>query len=195
MQLQLIRRGLQRGRKTLAGPDCTPEQLDRLVEIRIGRQHVLTDERVEVPPVQLHAVLDEAALHRGMDQQIIRDQLADLVRRSRWSNVRLQVVPFDAGFNRANGTFAIFEPRDASDREVVNVESTGQDAYFDTPAEVAKYREIWADVLRDALSPEASRDFHRADGAGTVASAAEPVTRGRARHCAPRPRRQTTRLR
>jgi transcriptional regulator with XRE-family HTH domain len=148
-------------RMVLSGavPDCTPDELDQLVRIRIGRQHILDRERAEVPPVQLHAVLDEAALHRGTHRQIIRDQLGELVRRSHWPNVELQVLPFDAGFNRASGTFAIFEPRDPGDQEVVNVESTGQDAYFESAGEVAKYRMIWADVLSGALDAERSREL------------------------------------
>lgn len=142
---------------TGAAPACTPAELDRLVEIRVGRQAVLDAERPEIPPVELHAVLDEAALHRGAERDVMRRQLEALVTRAEWPHVTLQVLPFGAGFSRANGTFAIFEPREAGDWAVVNVESTGQDAYFETPGELGKYEGIWADVLARASSPQESR--------------------------------------
>lgn len=140
-------------------PDCSPAELDRLVEIRIGRQAVLAPDRGNVPPVQLHAVLDEAALRRGSDPAVLRDQLHTLIDRSRWPNVIVQVLPFTVGFTRASSTFAIFEPREPGDDEVVNVESTGHDAYFDTAGKVAEYRAIWDDVLRHALEPDRSREL------------------------------------
>lgn len=86
-------------------------------------------------------------------------QLEELIIRASWPNVTLQILPFSSGFTRANGTFAIFEPRDPGDMAVVNVESTGQDAYFETPSEVAKYEAIWADVLHWSLDPDQSRSF------------------------------------
>lgn len=146
---------------TGAAPGCGPAELDRLVEIRVGRQDILSATRPEVPPVRLHAVLDEAGLRRGTDKRVMRDQLAELVTRSQWPNVTLQVLPFAAGYSRVNGTFAIFEPRDPTDSAVVNVESTGQDAYFDTTAEISKYRAIWTDLLSHSLDVDESREFIR----------------------------------
>jgi transcriptional regulator with XRE-family HTH domain len=140
-----------------AAPHCSPGELDRLVEIRIGRQVIMSD-RPEAAAVQLHVVLDESALHRGT-ASVMREQLRELLSRSRWPNVTLQVLPFDAGYVMATSTFAIFEPRNESDVTVVNVESTGQDAYFDTAGEVAKYKGVWADVVERALDADQSREL------------------------------------
>jgi transcriptional regulator with XRE-family HTH domain len=137
-----------------AAPTATPQELERLVEIRIGRQAVLDPNRSDAPPVELHALLDEHALRRGADSEIMRGQLEDLLRRSEWPNVTLQLLPFDVGYTRANGTFAIFEPRDPGDGSVVNAESTGQDAYFETSSELAKYDAIWEDVLARCLDTD-----------------------------------------
>jgi transcriptional regulator with XRE-family HTH domain len=141
-----------------AAPHCSPSELDRLVEIQVRRQVVLAD-RPEAAAVQLHVVLDESSLQRGGPNSVMREQLQELHRRSRWPNVTLQVLPFESGYLMASSTFAIFEPRDDTDVTVVNVESTGQDAYFDTAGEIAKYENIWADVVRRALAPERSRDL------------------------------------
>lgn len=148
-------------RSILSGavPDASPEQLDRLVEIRLGRQAVLFADRTDAPPLELHAVLDESALHRGFDRRMMQEQLRELLTRSELPNVTLQVLPFTAGYTRATSTFAIFEPRDpTTDWTVVNVESTASDAYFDTDTEIADYRAVWRHVLASCLSPAATRD-------------------------------------
>jgi hypothetical protein len=87
----------------------------------------------------------------------MREQLEELLRRAEWPNVTLQLLPFEAGFTRANGTFAIFEPREPGDGAVVNAESTGQDAYFETSTELMKYDAIWEDVLARCLDPDRTR--------------------------------------
>lgn len=140
-----------------SAPQTTPSQLDRLVEIRMRRQLVLDPARPDARPVDLHVVLDESGLHRCTSTVVMREQLAELVRRSQWPNVTLQVLPFDAGYVAASSTFAIFEPRETTDWTVVNVESSGQDAYFDTPGDVGRYRSMWDDVVVRALDPGASR--------------------------------------
>ena len=146
-------------RMVLSGaiPQVSKAELDRLVEIRMRRQHVLAAERPDAPPLDLHVVLDESALHRGSPKAVMQEQLDELVRRSHIPNVLLQVLPFDRGYGMACSTFAIFEPRESADWTVVNVESAGQDAYFDAAGEVAKYRSIWADLVDRALDPDESR--------------------------------------
>ena len=144
-------------RRLLTGafPHCTADELNGLVEIRVGRQVFLDPEREEAPPLDFHVVVDEAGLRRGR-ADVLPDQLRVLLTRARWPNVHLQVLPFDAGFTEAVSTFAIFEPRDPADRTVVSVESTGQDAYFETPGEVARYRGMWALTSEAALDPDES---------------------------------------
>ena len=145
-------------RMVLSGaiPQCSPAELDRLVEIRVRRQNVLAADRPDAAPLDLHVVLDESALHRGTPA-VMHEQLDELVHRSHLPNVLLQVLPFDRGYGMACSTFAIFEPRESADWTVVNVESAGQDAYFDATGEVAKYRSIWTDLVERALNPDESR--------------------------------------
>ena len=156
-------------RALLAGgaPHATPAQLERLVEIRLRRQLVLNPRRPDSSPVELHVVLDETALHRGVSGSILREQLDELLARSRWPNVTLQVLPFEAGWVMASSTFAIFEPREPTDGTVVNVESAGNDAYFDSPGDVSRYLAMWDDVVARALDPDASHAFLRAHEPGS----------------------------
>lgn len=147
---------------TGAVPEASPEEIDTLVDIRMRRQAVIDPDRPDAPPLRLHAILDESALlRRPPDEAVMADQLRALLRRSELANVTLQVLPFRAGYTRVSSTFAIFDPRLQTDWPVVNVESTGVDAYFDTPNELSKYRAIWQNVLDTALDPEASRELIR----------------------------------
>lgn len=145
-----------------AVPHVTAGELDTLVRVRTGRRIVLDPGREDAPPLELHAVLDESALRRGPSAgSVMPNQLQELLDRSEQDNITLQVLPFEAGYTSADGTFAIFEPRRADDWTVVNVEGTGVDAWFDTPGQVDKYRGFWKDVLSRALDPDASRDLVR----------------------------------
>jgi hypothetical protein len=51
----------------------------------------------------------------------------------------------------------IFGPRHPHDSRVVHVESTGQDAYFEDPGELAKYDAIWTNLLERSLDPDQTR--------------------------------------
>ncbi|ANY06527.1 helix-turn-helix domain-containing protein [Pseudonocardia sp. HH130630-07] len=141
-----------------AYPTVTGTELAALLAIRMGRQRVVDPARATAEPVELHAVLDESALHRFAGApETMREQLHALVDRSHRPNVDLRILPFSAGYASATSTFTIFEPRSEQDWTVVNVESTGVDAYFDTAAEVRKYRAVWDDIVAKALDPDRSR--------------------------------------
>jgi hypothetical protein len=142
---------------TGALPQASPEELERLVEMRMHRQAILHSSRGDHPPVELHVVVDEYALHRASDRDIMREQLEVLLERSLQPNIMINLLPFAAGWTRANGTFSIFEPRHPHDSRVVNVESTGQDAYFEDPDELAKYDAIWTNLLERSLDPDQTR--------------------------------------
>lgn len=150
----------QYARDVLRGaiPDITDDELTTLADIRMGRQRVVAPDRSDEAPMELHAILDESALHRSPGSaETMRAQLRELVERSHRPNVVLRILPFSAGYTSATSTFAIFEPRSDQDWPVVNVESTGVDTYFDTPAEVHRYRAVWDDVAAKALDPDESR--------------------------------------
>ena len=117
-----------------AAPQPSVALLEELVTIRIGRQRVLRPEKGLEPPLELHAVIDEAALQRRPDEdEMMRRQLRRLVADAELRSVHLRVFPFTAGFSPAFSTFTAFEPRDPTDTVVVNVESALQDSTMNRP--------------------------------------------------------------
>lgn len=156
LQTEAYARDLLRG----AVPHVSSSELDTLVGVRTGRQIVIDPDRRDAPALRLHAILDESALYRGPSSgTVLRNQMKELLARSEQPNITLQVLPFSAGHTGASSTFAIFEPRGNDDWTVVNVESSGADAYYDTPNEIGKYRALWEDVRSRALDEERSRDL------------------------------------
>lgn len=135
----------------------TDADLDRMVRIRLGRQQVIEPDRADAPPLELHVLLDEVALHRCADPGVLRGQVAELARRAGQDNVTLQILPFRAGWTTATSTFSIFDPRDPEiDWRVVNVEGTRSDTFVDGHAVVAEYEAVWDELLGLALSPQES---------------------------------------
>lgn len=135
-------------------------ELDRLLEIRMGRQAVIDPGRADAPPLDLHVVLDEAGLWRTTDASIMDGQIRALLRRAEQPNVTVQVLPFDAGWTRSTSTFSIFEPRDpGTDWPVVNVESTGSDSYLDGEEALSTYEKVWRNTVRHALDPDDTRTY------------------------------------
>ncbi|AVT28271.1 MULTISPECIES: helix-turn-helix transcriptional regulator [unclassified Plantactinospora] len=82
-------------RAILAGFRIHPDSIDAIVATRLGRQEILYR---RPDPCQLVAVIDEGVLHRRVgDAEVMRDQLKALVAACEHPNVRVQVVPFEAG--------------------------------------------------------------------------------------------------
>ncbi|MFP5020983.1 helix-turn-helix domain-containing protein [Pseudonocardia phyllosphaerae] len=134
-------------------------EIDRMVEIRMGRQNVIEPDRADAPPLVLHVLMDEVALYRCADPTIMRGQIETLLRRREQDNVLLQIVPFRAGWTNATSTFSIFDPRDTeSDWRVVNVEGTANDVFVDSEQTIADYERIWSELLELAQSPEESQE-------------------------------------
>ncbi|WP_306356426.1 MULTISPECIES: helix-turn-helix transcriptional regulator [unclassified Nocardia] len=77
-------------------PDDSPEEWERRVQLKMQRQKVVSR---RTQPVELEAVVGEAALHRiGGSRRIMAAQLRRLADRSTEDNVELRILPFTAGF-------------------------------------------------------------------------------------------------
>ncbi|MEN3616160.1 helix-turn-helix transcriptional regulator [Plantactinospora sp. ZYX-F-223] len=82
-------------RAVLVGRRFQPDTVDGIVATRLGRQEILYR---RPDPCQLVAVVDEGVLHRRVgNAAVMRDQLKALVAACDHPNVRVQVVPFEAG--------------------------------------------------------------------------------------------------
>lgn len=135
-------------------PRHTAQQIDRLVDLRMERQHRLDDE----PPLELWAILDEAVIRRTVGgQAIMHRQLSHLLTAAERSSVTMQVLPFSCGAHAAHGgPFTILEFPDRSDSEVAYVESVAGYIYLEKDRDVRARAEAFDRLRAAALSPSAS---------------------------------------
>jgi transcriptional regulator with XRE-family HTH domain len=93
-------------RALLLGIERDVEHIERYVEFRMARQHVLAGEA----PMPYHAVVHESALRvRIGTEKVMREQLLRLLEVARLPNVTLQVFPFEmGGYSGFSRPFALF---------------------------------------------------------------------------------------
>jgi Domain of unknown function (DUF5753) len=89
-----------------ADPDASDEQIDRWVEVRMTRQHLLHKD----DPAQLVAVLDEGVLHRRVGgSTAMRAQLQHLLDLADTPTIEILVLPAEAGAHASpDGSFEVF---------------------------------------------------------------------------------------
>jgi hypothetical protein len=90
-----------------ADPDLTGEQVARRVEVRMNRQQILDREE----PVELYAILDEAALRRPVGtRKTMRAQLRRLAEGADKPHIQLRVLPMSVGAHPGvDGPFVVIE--------------------------------------------------------------------------------------
>jgi hypothetical protein len=132
------------------------ELVAAMVEITRHRQAVLDGDA----PLELWAVLDEAALHRAVgDPEVMRTQLehvADLA--DRRHNITVQVIPFGAGMHAGlHGSFWIMEFGWPYDHGLVfNETSPDRPNYLNDRGSVYDYSQLFDHLVGLALSPDDS---------------------------------------
>ncbi len=135
------------------------EEIERLVDIRMRRQQILTR---PVPP-HLWAILDESVLRRVVGSpEIMRAQLQRLITANESSNVTLQVLPFSMGAHAAAlGSFVILGGAEPS-LDVVYVDLHTGSVFMETEEELTRYRLAFEYLRAQALDMEASTSLiHR----------------------------------
>lgn len=135
-----------------------PDLVDRLIQMRIQRQAVLT--RNDEPPT-LWVIQDEASIRRMVGgAAVMRAQLERLAELSALPNVTVQVLPFVAGAHPAMaGSFALVESRDPHVSPVMYVECAGGNLYVERDLDT--FGRVFADLSSAALAPDASIRFLR----------------------------------
>jgi transcriptional regulator with XRE-family HTH domain len=142
-------------------PDVGSDEIDRRVQVRIGRQRLLTRASF---PTHLRIVLDETILRRPVGGPLVMSaQLRRLAEACELPNIALRVIPFSAGLHHGvtSGPFEILRfpsNGDGRDSEPPTVFADGftGDLYLDKPAEVdhhaAAFTGIWAAALEERVS-------------------------------------------
>jgi transcriptional regulator with XRE-family HTH domain len=138
----------------------TPEEINRLVALRMQRQEVLK----RADPLEVWIILDEAVIRRAMGPpDLMRRQLAHLCQAGLMPNVTLQVLEFCSGLHPAlAGPFAIIEFPERFDPDVIYSEGVGGQAYVEEREKAVRNQVEAFDLLRaTALPPADSSELIR----------------------------------
>jgi transcriptional regulator with XRE-family HTH domain len=137
----------------------TAADIDRRVEVRLERQHILSRSQ----PPRVHVVLNEAVLRRRVGgHEVMREQLDYLMADRDPPNVTIQVLPFEAGAHPAMvGPFTMMNFLDPSDLGVVHLEHPTTSLFLETAEELRAYEEIWDDLQSGAYAPDDTKTFLR----------------------------------
>jgi transcriptional regulator with XRE-family HTH domain len=136
-------------------PELLPHEIDRLVELRMRRQQILT--RADPPPPTLWSVMDEAVLRRPVGgRETMHAQLLRLIERAELPNVTLLVMPDDLGAHAGlDGPFAIFQFETGA-RPVVYVESQAGNLYLEKDDDLRRSQQTMNHIFAAAPGPEQS---------------------------------------
>lgn len=142
-------------------PQQTPEQIDKLVHVRLRRQEILLDD--EPDATRLLAVIDEAAVLRALatgSPDDARAQLIHLREISRRKNVSIRILPVAAGVHAGvMGTFTVYQFSDDIDRDVVLIEARSGDRYLEEHSSVLDHLRLFDAITNRALDAPGSRDL------------------------------------
>jgi hypothetical protein len=141
------------------GPgEVSEEEVARRVQLRETRQELLTQED---DPLRLWAVMDEAALRRGVGgRDVMRAQMRHLLDLGSLARVTLQVIPFDAGAHPGTaGPFSLLEFPHPDDPEAAYVETVGGELFIENLEEVKAYRVAFERLTAFALTPPETLRF------------------------------------
>ena len=157
LQTEAYARGIMRAWQ----PAWTAADIDRRVEIRLGRQDVLRQVAAGLP--QVTCIINEAVLRRNVGgNEVMYEQVELLAKERDPATVTVQVLPFNAGAHPAmSGPFQILTFHDPSDLGVVHLESAMTAITLERPEEIRRYDEIWGSLQARALSPEDSQVMMR----------------------------------
>ena len=136
-------------------PELLAHEIDRLVELRMRRQEILT--RTDPPAPTLWSVMDEAVLRRQVGgRETMHAQLQRLIQRSELPNVTLLVMRDDLGAHAGlPGPFAILQ-FETGTRPVVYVDSQAGNLYLEKDDDLRRCQQTMNHILAAAPGPEQS---------------------------------------
>lgn len=146
--------------RAIIGRGVPSNEIDALVTLRLGRQHVITRDR---DPVKYTAILLESVLHQPIGSPaILADQLRWILKLIERGNVDIRVIPTSAGWTPAHaGAFLLL--KFAAADPVVLVEHYKSSAFLRHTGDVQEYMSAREDLRHVVLSA--------ADSAGLITDA------------------------
>lgn len=136
-------------------PHAAAEEIDRLVDLRVERQALLS--RADAP--LLWVVMDETVLRRWIGgREMMREQVSALIAATEMPNVRLQVIPFSAGPHPAMyGPFHIFRFQLQELPDIAYSESLVGGVYFDERDDVSTFLEALDRMCAQAAPAQSTK--------------------------------------
>jgi len=136
-------------------PELLPHEIDRLVELRMRRQEILT--RTDPPPLTLWSVMDEAVLRRQIGgRETMHAQLQQLITASERPNVTLLVMPDELGAHPGlDGPLSILQ-FETGTRPVVYVEGQAGNLYMEKDDDLRRCQQTMNHILAAAPGPDQS---------------------------------------
>ena len=138
-------------------PDLPGSEIERRVELRVGRQALLDQDN----PPALRVLLDDAVLRRPVGgAAVMRGQFQRLLEDAARPGVTVQVLPIGVGAHAGmDGPFTIFGFPAPAEPDIVALDSAADALYLESLEDLRRYRRVFERLLPAALPPEESTAF------------------------------------
>jgi len=135
-------------RAVITGYGTPPDALGTALGTRLSRQEILYRQS---EPCQLVAVIDESVLRRRIgDSEVMRDQLKSILAACERPNIRVQIIPADAGaYPGLDGPFVIAT---VDGRSIGFLEGYLKGRVIESPEGTAELERTWESIRDYALS-------------------------------------------
>jgi transcriptional regulator with XRE-family HTH domain len=135
-------------------PMANNTEVEQRVQARMERQALLRKD----DPLQLWAIMDEAALRRQVGgTDVMRAQLDAINTAASEPHITVQVIPFSAGAHAGmQGSFFLLDFPNPADPELVFIDSMAGDLFLETEADIRRYSFLFDNLRAIALSPDNS---------------------------------------
>jgi transcriptional regulator with XRE-family HTH domain len=133
------------------------QAIERKLAVRSARQERLTAD--DAPEVWV--VLNEAVIRREVGgADVMRRQLEHIAELAERPHISVQVLRFRSGAHPAmDGSFIVLGFPEASDPDVIYLESQTGSLYLEKEPEVERYRAMFSHLVASAVGPDESRSL------------------------------------
>ncbi|MFF5567275.1 DUF5753 domain-containing protein [Streptomyces sp. NPDC012623] len=143
---------------TRVAPDQAPDEIQRLVDVRMRRQELLS----ATNPPDFWAVVHQSALMQTVGSPTVMvAQLQRVLAATELRNVTVQVLPFDSGAYPFTGAFTMLGFPEQEDPDMVYREGLTDSVYLELPSEVSLYSKAFDHLRALALNPQRSASLIR----------------------------------
>jgi len=134
-------------------PPGGPDLIERTVGARLRRQRLLT----QANPPRLHAIMDEAVLHRIVGHPaIMKAQLESIVEKTRLPNVTVQVIPYEVGsYPALDSSFTILDLPSPTPG-IVYVEGLFGFIYLQGQRDIEQFQQVFFEMREIAAGEQES---------------------------------------